>query len=454
MLRKNFQSFFLISLVFVLSLISFSSVFPQGFTPVDTETITLTTYYPSPIGIYKELRSQRMAIGANYYDPLVGMSQDADLAVEGSVGIGTTSPNYRLTVTDGDLFIDNDEVATIRSSQHNLYFDAIGYAHRGYHFRPGGSTSGNTFAYLGIYKANTTPTYFESIRLHADGSSFFNSGNIGIGTSAPSALMELDSDGTGPVASTGSVLRVGDSKSTTGGWARGIGLTFAGTEYAHMGIKGHGSALHYFYINADAAASPYSTGDFVIDKNANVGIGTVSPRGALDVSSTTNAFIPPRMTTVQRDAISAPVEGMVLYNTTTDGLDIYTGSAWKVVTRADGGPYAICRIRFNVRNNGTESIYLNFNWNPPTVISSTWASMEEVLYTTGGFDNTRGVIASYSIRSIDVRVDNYVTAMPPISMVLHPIRARVTLSLGTMDSVANTGASKGAIELWLTVWQL
>ena len=50
---------------------------------------------------------------------------------------------------------------------------------------------------------------------------------------------------------------------------------------------------------------------------------------ALDVQSTTKAFIPPRMTKVQRDAIASPTAGMVVYqNDNTPGLRTYNGTNW------------------------------------------------------------------------------------------------------------------------------
>lgn len=72
-----------------------------------------------------------------------------------------------------------------------------------------------------------------------------------------------------------------------------------------------------------------------ITSTGNVGIGTTSPDAdaILDVSSTTRGFLPPRMTTAQRDAIAAPVpSGLMVYNTTTNKLNFYNGTAWEAVT--------------------------------------------------------------------------------------------------------------------------
>ena len=74
------------------------------------EQITLTTYYPAPNGRYREIRSQRMAIGDNYYSNAycwgVGcgtnvIDANADLVVEGRVGIGTVTPISALDVGTG-----------------------------------------------------------------------------------------------------------------------------------------------------------------------------------------------------------------------------------------------------------------------------------------------------------------------------------------------------------------
>jgi hypothetical protein len=62
----------------------------------------------------------------------------------------------------------------------------------------------------------------------------------------------------------------------------------------------------------------------------NVGIGTTTPvsSAALDVTSTTKGFLPPRMTTVERDVIFRPAAGLTIYNTTSNGFECYNGTAW------------------------------------------------------------------------------------------------------------------------------
>lgn len=54
----------------------------------------------------------------------------------------------------------------------------------------------------------------------------------------------------------------------------------------------------------------------------------------LDVYSLRQGFAPPRMTTAQKNAIASPLTGLIVYDTTTNKLQVYTGSAWEAVTSA------------------------------------------------------------------------------------------------------------------------
>jgi len=80
----------------------------------------------------------------------------------------------------------------------------------------------------------------------------------------------------------------------------------------------------YRFYGATAGTNPLNI--FVSGTYANrIGIGTATPAGAVDITSTTGGFLPPRMTSTQRDALTA-VAGMVIYNTTTSKLQVYTTS--------------------------------------------------------------------------------------------------------------------------------
>lgn len=65
---------------------------------------------------------------------------------------------------------------------------------------------------------------------------------------------------------------------------------------------------------------------------AQVGVGTAIPHASaqLEMSSVTKGFLPPRMTSAQRDAISSPATGLVIYCTNDAELQVYTGgTGWR-----------------------------------------------------------------------------------------------------------------------------
>ena len=76
---------------------------------------------------------------------------------------------------------------------------------------------------------------------------------------------------------------------------------------------------------------------------AQVGIGTTTPdaSAALDITSTTKGLLIPRMTETQRDAISSPATGLMIYQTDgTVGFYYYNGSSWSEVA-ATSATYSI-----------------------------------------------------------------------------------------------------------------
>jgi hypothetical protein len=69
---------------------------------------------------------------------------------------------------------------------------------------------------------------------------------------------------------------------------------------------------------------------FINGNSGLTGLNTTSPNAssAFDIVSTTRGFLPPRMTTTQKNAIASPAAGLVLYDSTTNKLQCYNGSTW------------------------------------------------------------------------------------------------------------------------------
>ena len=82
---------------------------------------------------------------------------------------------------------------------------------------------------------------------------------------------------------------------------------------------------------------------------AQVGIGTTSPNvsSMLDVSSTTKGMLTPRMTTVQRNAIITPADGLIVYDTTLKSFYHYntSTSTWIKISSDVSGRTNFKRIK-------------------------------------------------------------------------------------------------------------
>jgi hypothetical protein len=67
---------------------------------------------------------------------------------------------------------------------------------------------------------------------------------------------------------------------------------------------------------------------FSISSYAQVGIGTTTPDASsiLDVSSSSKGLLMPRLTTAERDNISQPAAGLMIFNTTLNDVQLFTGT--------------------------------------------------------------------------------------------------------------------------------
>ena len=82
---------------------------------------------------------------------------------------------------------------------------------------------------------------------------------------------------------------------------------------------------------------------------AQVGIGTTTPNASsiLDLTSTTQGMLPPRMTTAQRTAIASPADGLMVYDTDLKSIFHYnsTSTSWGALTSGFNGRSKFKRIR-------------------------------------------------------------------------------------------------------------
>jgi hypothetical protein len=73
------------------------------------------------------------------------------------------------------------------------------------------------------------------------------------------------------------------------------------------------------------------TGTSTAENGSQVFFGSeiIVASAQVGINSTTRGFLPPRMTTTQRDAIVSPATGLRIYNTTTNTNDTYNGTVWQ-----------------------------------------------------------------------------------------------------------------------------
>ena len=112
-----------------------------------------------------------------------------------------------------------------------------------------------------------------------------------------------------------------------------IGMTANDPSYNFSGYGGYwglrSDTNNNFNFDVYNTASPINA--FSVRQNGNfqIGAGTNNLSAILQVDSITKGFLPPRMTSAQRTAISSPATGLIVYQTDgTEGVYIYKSSGW------------------------------------------------------------------------------------------------------------------------------
>ena len=172
--------------------------------------------------------------------------------------------------------------------------------------------------------------------------------------------VELTQDTANPAKWTTTVfLSVEDLKFRGNGtWA----INWGGNDFPSGAAIWHGPNIHVlqrgvYFVEIDTSALFYN---FTYLGAGNVGIGTdePDPSALLDINSIKHGILLPRMTRYQRDLITNPAPGLIVYNTETDCLNYYSGVNWLVLcgecdslstpaTAGAGGMHLLDSIQLN-----------------------------------------------------------------------------------------------------------
>lgn len=188
-------------------------------------------------------------------------------------------------------------------------------------------------------------------------------------------------------------------------------------------------------LSVDTFAAKYFD-DVRITSGMIVGSGSApDSSAALELRSTTKGLLLPRMTTAQRNAIGAPVDGLVLFNSDTNSLDYYNGGSFdSLATGSFAGT-----IDLSTQTTGSlPNTSLSFN-----IANYLQAPVNLATQVTGSLPNTAfspidlgtQVTSSLPVSRLSGTVD--ASQIPALSALL----GQINLATQTSGSLPNTAFS-------------
>ena len=269
-----------------------------------------------------------------------------------NVGIGTTQPNARLHVADGSVVFSATGIIPANQDDPPLSGDGrrmMWYADKGA-FRVGYASADSwdkanvgNYSFAAGYGSIASGEHSAAIGLNNRAIGAFS---IAFGYNAYANTSSSISIGTVCFAKGLASTAIGTQAIANGQYSSSFGHNINSKSFGGI-VVGMYNDLNDFPDANNPAASDriFQVGngyysepiDDEIHQNAltvlrdgRTGIGTTTPGSSalLEVSSTSQGFLPPRMTREQILAIPAPIEGLIVYNTTTKKPNYFNGAEW------------------------------------------------------------------------------------------------------------------------------
>jgi hypothetical protein len=247
-------------------------------------------------------------INANGYDRNFRIKSQGDSGTQalfldgdsGNIGIGTSLPSKKLEVV-GDILSTGNNIEVDTSGHANLILDR---GHDGLYSKIRFRTAGANKAHIGLDNDETDNLVFQTGSTSGGTTrmTLNEGGNVGLGTTSPN--YKLDVQGTGALLniknSSGSyALRYNTASGHVGIMGNSIlayqnYFTSGGTDQT---LKIQGASGSYVSVRGSTVSTDpdtilfgtsSSTERMRISSEGNVGIGTTSPEGKLDIKGTTN----------------------------------------------------------------------------------------------------------------------------------------------------------------------
>jgi hypothetical protein len=267
---------------------------------------------------------------SNAYKPSGQPQVLFNVHLSGAAGAGVGWP-----ATIAMSVINDKSPTSTTASNVGIYADASGNTYN----YPFACTSGG----LGIYR-DSSPTPGSSpanVHLYAGASGegiLQTSGGGGYLYFKPNGTTALSMSPTGAVSFALSNTQFASVQTTSGGCIQ-LYNTTAGSARMWLGFPeaGYGGIIlanYGFQIynpNRGGAVMKIiqTNGNMVIQEG---GTYTDRPSARLQVNSSSQGFLPPRLTTAQKAAISSPAQGLILFDTDLQKLCVYCSGGWETIT--------------------------------------------------------------------------------------------------------------------------